>query len=47
MGSLDKLFYEAPSIIVVEMAQEGVVCASGTETNGSPIFNGFNNEQEW
>jgi len=41
-----KEFYEAPSTTVVEVKFEGMVCASGAETNGA-TFNGFNNEQGW
>ncbi len=47
MGSVCKEQYEAPRTLVFEVAQEGVVCASQTGTNGSPTFNGFNNEEEW
>ena len=41
-----KVFYEPPLTQVIELEQEGVVCAS-TGTNGSPIFHGFKDEEEW
>lgn len=41
------VFYEAPSTRVFEVKQEGVICDSETETDGSPAFNGFNNEEVW
>ena len=47
MEKKEKQFYETPSIMIIEVAQGGVVCASGTGTNGSPTFNGFDNEEEW
>ena len=38
-------FYEAPSTEVIEVAQEGVVCAS---QEGAPKFyKPFNEEEEW
>ena len=46
MGSQEKCIYEAPATIVVEVAQEGVVCTS-TGTNGTPTYHPFNNEQTW
>ena len=37
-----KAFYEAPSTMVFEIKQEGVICAS------DPLFNGMNqDEEEW
>ena len=39
MEAVQKQHYEAPSAAVVEVAQEGVVCAS-------PEYNGFGNEEE-
>lgn len=33
--------------MVFEVRQEGVICQSGTGTNGSPTYNGFNTEEEW
>ena len=47
MDEYRKLFYEEPQTIVFEVRQEGVVCASGTGTNGAPTYNGFNTEEEW
>ena len=42
-----KVFYEPPLTQVIELEQEGVVCASQTGTNGSPIFHRFKDEEEW
>jgi len=42
-----KEFYESPLTQVIEMEQEGVVCASGTGTDGTPTYDGFNTEKEW
>lgn len=43
-----RITYEAPSIIVLDVKVEGVICISGgLETNSTPIFNGFNAEEEW
>jgi hypothetical protein len=40
--------YLAPTTLVFEVVQEGVICQSGgVGTNGSPTFNGFNSEEEW
>ena len=47
MGSDNRRRYEAPSTLVFEVTQESMVCASETRTNGSPVFNGFNDEEEW
>ena len=41
-----KVFYEPPLTRVIELEQEGVVCAS-TGTNGAPTYDGFNDEEEW
>ena len=42
-----KEFYEAPSVEIIEVAQEGFVCVSDVRTNGAPEYNGFNTEEEW
>ena len=47
MGSDYRKQYKVPMTLVFKLAQEGVVCASPTETNVSAEFNGFNDEQEW
>jgi hypothetical protein len=47
MGSENRNKYVAPMTLVFDVAQESVVCATTTETNGAPTFNGFNNEEEW
>lgn len=47
MEKKSKEFYESPATQVIELAQEGVVCASGTETSGAPTYNGFNEEETW
>jgi len=47
MGTKDKSFYEPPTTEVFTVIQEGVICQSTTETEGSPTFNRFNDEQEW
>lgn len=40
--------YLAPTTLVFEVVQEGIICQSGgVGTNGSPTFNGFNSEEEW
>lgn len=41
-----KVFYEPPLTRVIELEQEGVVCAS-TGTDGTPIYYPFNDEQTW
>ena len=47
MGSDCNKQYEAPTTLVFEVAQEVVVCATTTKTNGSPTFIGFKDEEEW
>ena len=47
MEKKTKVFYEAPSVEVVEVAQKGLVCASNVQVNGFPSYSGFNNEEEW
>lgn len=47
METIHKEHYEAPSTSVFEVRQEGVICQSGTGTNGAPTYNGFNTEEEW
>lgn len=39
MEKFEKMYYDAPTIVVVEMNAEGVICASG-ESNGAH-GNGF------
>ena len=48
METKRKELYEAPSTMVFEVAQEGVICASGDpEFNvGDPLFTGFGDEEE-
>lgn len=41
-----KVFYEPPLTQVIELEEEGVVCAS-TGTNGAPTYHPFNDEQTW
>ncbi len=47
MEKKSKQTYLAPSALVFEVMQEGVICQSGTGTNGVPTYNGFNKEEEW
>lgn len=47
MEKKNKQTYLAPSTLVFEVMQEGVICLSGTGTNGVPTYNGFNTEEEW
>lgn len=47
MNTERKQTYLAPSTLVFEVVQEGVICQSGTGTNGVPTYNGFNTEEEW
>ena len=47
MNSERKLTYLAPSTLDFEVMQKGVICQSGTGTNGVPTYNGFNTEEEW
>lgn len=47
MNTERKQTYLAPSTLVFEVMQEGVICQSGTGTNGVPKYNGFNTEEEW
>lgn len=47
MGSENRYQYVAPMTLVFDVAQESVVCASETKTNGSPTFIGFKDEEEW
>lgn len=47
MEKKNKQTYLAPSALVFEVMQEGVICQSGTGTNGVPTYNGFNKEEEW
>lgn len=47
MEAKHKEIYLAPTTLVFEVLQEGVVCQSTTETNGAPTYNGFNTEEEW
>ena len=47
MEKKNKQTYLAPSTLVFEVLQEGVICHSGTGTNGVPTYNGFNTEEEW
>ena len=39
--------YEAPLVEVFLIAQESMLCASPTETTGSPDFEGMNSEKSW
>lgn len=41
-----RLAYEAPSVIVIEVVQEGFICVS-TKTEGNPTYNPFKAEQTW
>lgn len=36
-----KIFYEAPTVRVLEIKQEGIICVSG-----DPEYNGFGDEEE-
>ena len=47
MNTERKQTYLAPSTLVFEVVQEGVICQSGTGTNRVPTYNGFNTEEEW
>ncbi len=47
METEHKATYLAPTTLVFEVVQEGVVCQSPTETNGVPTFNGFGEEETW
>ena len=47
MNTERKQTYLAPSTLVFEVLQKGVICQSGTGTNGVPTYNGFNTEEEW
>ena len=47
MNAMDRQIYETPSVEVIEVAHAGVICAIETETEGSPNFNSFNNEEVW
>lgn len=48
MKTKSKQTYLAPSTLVFEIVQEGVICQSPpTETFGAPLFNGFNEEELW
>ena len=47
MGLKSKEFYEAPTMLSIDLVQEGVICASETETKGSPNYNAFNDEEQW
>ena len=47
METISKALYEAPLIRVLDLVTEGVICLSGTGTNGVPTYNGFNTEEEW
>ena len=47
MGSENRNQYEAPTTLVFEVAQESMVCATTTGTNGAPTFIGFKDEEEW
>ena len=47
MEDYSKLVYESPETTVLEVRQEGIVCASGVGTNGNPTYNGFNDEEKW
>ena len=43
-----KINYEAPSVTIIDVKVEGVICVSGDlGTNGTPTYNGFNTEEEW
>jgi hypothetical protein len=46
MKSLDKELYEAPFSMVVEVVQEGVICASGN-SGSEPTYEGFGSELTW
>lgn len=44
-----KRYYEAPSTMVFEVKQQGVICASGEvefDEFGNPVFNGLGDEEE-
>ncbi len=47
METKHKVIYLAPTTLAFEVVQECVVCQSPTETNGTPTFNGFNEEETW
>ena len=47
MQKTERQFYEAPLTEVFKVAQEGVICASETMTDGDPTYNGFDTEEEW
>ena len=47
MGSENRNQYVTPKTLVFEVAQEVVVCATTTGTNGAPTFIGFKDEEEW
>ena len=46
MEKTGKKFYTSPATEVIEVEYEGIICQS-VDTEGSPMFNGFNKEQEW
>ncbi len=41
-----KDIYEMPIMRVIEFALEGVFCQS-LGTDGEPLYNGFNEEEDW
>ena len=44
-----KDLYKAPSTMVFEVKQQGVICASGEvefDEFGNPVFNGLGDEEE-
>ena len=47
MGESVKQRYERPSVEVLEIIQENVICASPTGMDGSPMYNSMNNEETW
>ena len=46
MESKQKLFYDAPSTMTVEMSHEGIICLSDPVTSGNPNGNWFGDEEE-
>ena len=47
METIHKEHYDAPSTMVFEVRQEGVICQSETGTEGNPTYNGFDTEETW
>ncbi len=46
MEQSQKRFYETPGLEIFELKPERVICQSGTGTEGTPTYNGFNTQEE-